>query len=42
MGARYTELLTGTPGIQLPLAHTDYADNIYWVYGMVLEGQRAV
>ena len=37
MGARYTELLTGTPGIQLPLAHTDYADNIYWVYGMVLD-----
>ncbi|HUX89916.1 MAG TPA: DegT/DnrJ/EryC1/StrS family aminotransferase [Gallionellaceae bacterium] len=37
MGARYTKLLTGTPGIQLPLAHTDYADNIYWVYGMVLD-----
>jgi perosamine synthetase len=37
MGARYTELLTGTPGIQLPLARTDYADNIYWVYGMVLD-----
>lgn len=37
MGARYTELLIGTPGIQLPLAHTDYADNIYWVYGMVLD-----
>jgi perosamine synthetase len=37
MGARYTELLTGTPGLQLPLAHTDYAENIYWVYGMVLD-----
>ena len=37
MGARYTELLAGTPGIQLPLAHTSYADNIYWVYGMVLD-----
>lgn len=37
MGARYTELLADTPHIQLPLAHTDYADNIYWVYGMVLE-----
>lgn len=37
MGARYTELLEGTPGIQLPLAHTDYADNIYWVFGMVLD-----
>jgi perosamine synthetase len=37
MGARYTKLLTDTPGIQLPLAHTGYADNIYWVYGMVLD-----
>lgn len=37
MGKRYTELLGGMPGIQLPLAHTDYADNIYWVYGMVLD-----
>lgn len=37
MGARYTELLTGTPGIQLPLAKTDFADNIYWVYGMVMD-----
>ena len=37
MGARYTELLTGAQGIQLPLAQTDYGDNIYWVYGMVLD-----
>jgi perosamine synthetase len=37
MGARYTELLTGTPCIQLPLTHIDSADNIYWVYGIVLD-----
>jgi perosamine synthetase len=37
MGARYTELLSGVLGIQLPLVRTDYADNIYWVYGMVLD-----
>ena len=37
MGRRYTELLAGTPGVQLPLAQTDYADNIYWVYGVVLD-----
>jgi perosamine synthetase len=37
MGARYTGLLAGTPGIQLPLEHTAYADNIYWVYGIVLK-----
>lgn len=37
MGARYTGLLAGTPGLQLPLENTEYADNIYWVYGMVLD-----
>lgn len=37
MGTRYTKLLAGTTGIQLPLAQTDYADNIYWVYGLVLD-----
>lgn len=37
MGARYTELLAGVPGLQLPLPATDYADNIYWVYGIVLK-----
>jgi perosamine synthetase len=37
MGKRYTELLADVPGIQLPIAHTDYADNIYWVYPIVLE-----
>jgi perosamine synthetase len=36
MGQRYTELLAGTPGLQLPLAQTSYADNIYWVYALVL------
>ncbi len=37
MGALYTELLTGTPGLQLPLSQTAYAQNIYWVYGIVLD-----
>jgi perosamine synthetase len=37
MGARYTKLLEGTPGIQLPVASTPYAESIYWVYGLVLE-----
>lgn len=36
MGAMYTELLKDVPGIQLPIAKTDYAANIYWVYGLVL------
>ncbi len=37
MGQRYTELLQALPGIELPLAATDYSDNIYWVFGIVLK-----
>lgn len=37
MGALYTELLKDVSGLQLPLAKTDYAENIYWVYGIVLD-----
>ena len=37
MGARYTELLSDLRGVQLPLPCTDYAENIYWVYGLVLD-----
>ena len=39
MGARYAELLSGLPGVQLPLPQTDYAENIYWVFGLVLDGK---
>jgi perosamine synthetase len=39
MGKRYTELLASFPGLQLPLAKTDYAENIYWVYGLVLSDE---
>jgi perosamine synthetase len=39
MGRRYAELLSGIPGLQLPLAKTDYADNIYWVYGLLLSDE---
>ncbi len=37
MGKRYTELLKEIPRVQLPLLHTNYAENIYWVYGLVLD-----
>ena len=37
IGARYAELLGGTPGLQLPLAQTDFSENIYWVFALVLE-----
>jgi perosamine synthetase len=37
MGELYTSLLADVPGLRLPLRSTPYAENIYWVYGMVLE-----
>jgi perosamine synthetase len=39
MGQRYTEALADVPGLELPIAHTDYADNIYWVYAIVLKDE---
>ncbi|MDE7324003.1 MAG: DegT/DnrJ/EryC1/StrS family aminotransferase [Lachnospiraceae bacterium] len=36
MGRYYTEALEDVKGIQLPIPKTEYADNIYWVYGIVL------
>lgn len=37
MGRRYTDGLARLRGIQLPLASNDIAQNIYWVYGVVLD-----
>lgn len=37
MGQLYDELLRDTTGFQLPLASTEYADNIYWVYGLLVD-----
>lgn len=37
IGKKYTELLGKTKGIKLPISKTDYAENIYWVYGVVLD-----
>ncbi|MDF2577459.1 MAG: Glutamine--scyllo-inositol transaminase [Chlamydiales bacterium] len=39
MGSLYTELLKGIEGISLPIAETNYAKNIYWVYAIVLGEQ---
>lgn len=36
VGRRYRDLLSDVPGIELPLAKTDYAENIYWVFGVIL------
>lgn len=37
MGRMYQELLGDLKYIQLPLQSTDYANNIYWVFGLVLD-----
>lgn len=37
MGRYYTEKLQNIKGLQLPIASTSYAENIYWVYGLVLK-----
>jgi perosamine synthetase len=39
IGRLYDELLADHPLLQLPIARTDYADNIYWVYAMVLNDE---
>ena len=37
MGDIYNQLLADISGLELPLASTTYAKNIYWVYGIVLK-----
>ena len=40
IGNAYQQGLKNLKGFQLPLAKTDYADNIYWVFGLVAESQE--
>ncbi len=42
IGRRYSALLTGLSGVQLPLPATDYSENIYWVYGLILDSSIAI
>lgn len=37
IGYFYTQNLRDVEGIHLPITKTDYAENIYWVYGIVLD-----
>ncbi len=37
IGYKYDSLLADIPTIHTPLAKTEYAENIYWVYGIVLK-----
>jgi perosamine synthetase len=39
MGGQYTEALSGLSCLQLPLPSTAYADNIYWVFGLILKDE---
>lgn len=36
IGRRYTELLTGCEGIELPVEE-QWAENVYWMYGVVVD-----
>lgn len=42
MGKYYTEKLKDINGLILPLEKTEYADNIYWVYGIVLSKELPI
>lgn len=41
IGERYNRLLSDVSGVQLPLSRTHYSENIYWVYGVVLQEEIA-
>jgi perosamine synthetase len=40
VGEAYNKGLQGLKGFQLPLVRTSYADNIYWVYGLVADTEQ--
>jgi perosamine synthetase len=40
IGAIYNDGLKNLSGFQLPLKTTSYAENIYWVYGLVAESEQ--
>jgi perosamine synthetase len=42
IGALYAHLLADNPYTQLPLARTSYAENLYWVFGIVLHDEAPV
>ena len=42
IGELYNNLLSRLKNVQLPLTKTDYATNIYWVYGIVLKSELRI
>jgi len=41
IGQRYTELLTGVPGLAVPV-EAPWAKSVYWMYGVVLEEETGL
>jgi perosamine synthetase len=42
IGELYNDLLSRLKNVQLPLTKTDYAKNIYWIYGIVLRSELKI
>ena len=42
IGMRYNDLLQSIPNIQLPIIRTDYAENLYWVFGLIANGNMSL
>jgi perosamine synthetase len=42
IGRTYNLLLNATSQIQLPIASTDYAENIYWVYPVLIKDKITI
>ena len=42
LGARYQQGLADHPWLQLPVASADYAKNIYWIFGLVLNDRSPI
>lgn len=42
IGQSYTELLSDVREIQLPKEKTEYAQNVYWVYGIVISEEKDI
>lgn len=39
IGSIYNAALRGTTGLRLPIANTNYAENLYWVYPVILNDE---
>ena len=37
IGRLYNKYLGGTPNIKLPIVNTEFSENIYWVFGIVID-----